>query len=85
MNTPHLLNEVAAQLDGHPDIELNMPPAALITIIGYIQLALRHPQIPGETSEKVAMTFIREAQAMFPKDSPAHQLIEMGFDPAHDC
>lgn len=52
-------------------------------LIGLLQLALRHPELP-ESQKVRAREFIQSISQIFPPDSVTAQIIEMGWHPEKD-
>lgn len=65
-----------------PDIELHVGPAPLLVIIGALQLALRHPDLPM-TSEAICRQFIRQIRERIALIEPhIAEAIDLGAYPA---
>jgi carbon storage regulator len=61
--------------------KVGMEPAAALTLIAHLQLALRHPGNRGE-SATWAQGFTRALIAKFPPE--AQELLNRGWDPTYD-
>lgn len=70
------------QLDNMP---LTLQPLTALMLLGTIQLALRHPENKGPSSE--TMRALCEMLISFLADENPHieTLLRRGFDPDYDC
>lgn len=68
------------------DIELVITPFYALTLIGLLQLALRHPVLPPDIRHIGTQTArqLQQAVALATGSFQISHLIESGFDPAHD-
>lgn len=64
-------------------MEIAFAGATVFSLVGVLQLALRHPELPPGT-RKTAETFIAAAREYFAGCPTVLECIRLGDDPAHD-
>jgi len=74
---------MAEEILNHPPMELLLKPETVMTMIGVLQLATRHPNLPPNTRRFVE-EFIDHARAYFAECPFVLQVIRMGDDPEYD-
>ena len=67
----------------HGHIIIPMEFTAAISLVGALQLALRHPTFP-ENSRKQVEQFIYSIRDAVSSEPAIVDIIQMGFDPEHD-
>jgi hypothetical protein len=72
-----------AQLIEMPPVAFDMSPAGWYFLLGQLQLALRHPENTGPTSEKTRAFCMRLIHEL-PLGYGTREIAHMGFDPQHD-
>jgi hypothetical protein len=72
-----------AQLKDKPDILVSLSPIQIWVIMGNMQLALRHPDNKGGTSD-MAREIALEFQALVASEGALKEVAEMGWLPEYD-
>ena len=68
----------------HPTILFELAPAEMMSIVGGLQLALRHPNFTGPSAQ-ICRKWIRAFQEQIAQEEPVvADVIEMGFNPEFD-
>ena len=68
-----------AQFFDAPTVTVELPPIAIITIIGNIQLASRQPRVADSAVTRIAIDVARKLQSVFPPESATYKTIEIGW------
>ena len=68
--------------DANPVLAISMHPAGLLELIGALQLAMRHPNLP-QTTGVICRQFISDVQRQI-NDPLIRSVIDMGFDANFD-
>ena len=73
-----------AEISGTAEpVTVRIGPFSMFQLIGAVQLALRHPNMPASVREMVT-NLAREFATCFNEGSIARQVVEAGFDPDND-
>ena len=76
--------EAAMKLFGPDPVVLETTVLAMTVIVAALQLALRHPLFPQESTKVIAPFVARFIEQMRAKDLVIAQVLERGNDPPHD-
>lgn len=63
-------------------IMLHVGPFTAMTLIGAMQLVMRHPEVSANT--KMALRGLIEMMRPMFREPAAQQIIDMGYNPEHD-
>ena len=64
---------------------VSLSPTTIVSIIGSIQLASRHPGAAGNHAIEISIDAARQLQsATFPPDSVIYKVLELGWDSQYD-
>lgn len=67
----------------HPEVTFAISSPHILILVGVMQLALRHPEMP-KASREVATRFIESVKESLREYPALTKTIEQGFDPACD-
>ena len=66
-------------------MRLEIEPAVAFSVVAHVQLGLRHPDVQGTASAKLAEEFVEYVRAKFEPYAPAiAEAIRRGGDPDYD-
>jgi hypothetical protein len=65
-------------------VELSLTPVAAFTLMGYLQLAMRHPGAQERASKGVILAIMGHIRRFFAGSPAVLEVIRRGDDPAHD-
>lgn len=66
----------------HPTTEIELPTSSLFVLIGALQLAIRHPQLP-RTSKRIISGLIEQIRDSL-NEPVLMRMIDCGFDARYD-
>jgi hypothetical protein len=84
MTQAELFDRMAAEMRAREDpMTLVLTPPAALALVGLLQLAMRHPDVPVMPARTATMVI--EHVRQFFADAPAiSEVLKRGDDPAHD-
>jgi hypothetical protein len=83
MTEKEITERLAAELAGHPPVEVVLTATGAMHLVGLLQLVLRHPYIGG-SSRDTAVTIIEQMRVYFADCPTTLFVIDKGNDPSQD-
>jgi hypothetical protein len=83
MTDKEITEHMAAEMAGHPPVEVVLTATGALHLAGLLQLVLRHPYVGG-SSRDTAVTIIEQIRVYFGDCPTTLFVLQRGDDPSQD-